>query len=108
MSEYLRNQKENTSALDQISIDWSDLQGSPEQIEATHQGCEYCEKIWEFGDELIEYLEAQDETSTLLIRDDNGVVGLCLHFVDADNVLINADNLYVTSVEYCPKCGRKL
>ena len=97
-----------TSVLDQISIDWSDLQGSPEQTETVHQNCEYCKKIWEFGDELNEHLKALDETSTLLIRDDNGVIGLCLHFVDADNVLIDADNLYVTSVEFCPKCGRRL
>lgn len=70
--------------------------------------CEYCEKVWEFGDELEEYLKSQDKTSTLLIRDDTGVIGLCLHFVDADNFLIDADNLYVTSVEFCPKCGRRL
>lgn len=70
--------------------------------------CEYCEKIWEFDDEFNEYLKAQSKTSSFLLKDANGVIGLCLHFVNADNFLIDADSLYVTSVEFCPKCGKRL
>lgn len=69
--------------------------------------CKYCEKIWEFGNDFNNYIESQDETVSFLLKS-NGVVGLCLHFVDDENPFITGNNLYVTNVDFCPKCGRRL
>lgn len=70
--------------------------------------CKYCEKIWEFGNEFNEYLKSQSETASFLLRDSEGMIGLCLHFVDDENPFVAGNNLYVTSVDYCPKCGGRL
>ena len=70
--------------------------------------CEYCKKNWEIGNEFDEYMELQSKTSSFLLRDSEGTVGLCLHFVDDENPFVDGNYLYVTSANHCPKCGREL
>ncbi len=65
--------------------------------------CEWCEH-----ENIIRILEnCKQVDATVEIYPENGVIGVCIQYIDEDGALAAEDGLDIP-LNYCPNCGRKL
>ena len=95
--------KKSASALDQIAIDWSELQGVLEQIEKPKVAmrCSLCEKIWSSKEAYQSvYGDHWNQPISIIMEDRKPWL-----YVPCE------DDWYsrtVMQINFCPKCGRRL
>ncbi len=114
MSTYVRGLRAKTSVLDDISIDWSDLQGVPERTETPKKvkvatGCPYCDLDNYSEHDPSEYDDYQHNAYymvakapwTSLMMTHNSKTGKY-------GLVANGDYSPGVNIEFCPFCSRKL
>ncbi len=65
--------------------------------------CEWCD-----SEHIIRVLENCNQVdATVEIYPDNGIIGICMQYMDEDGALAAEDGIDIP-LNFCPNCGRKL
>ena len=107
MSIYFEGLRQPQSVLDNISIDWYELQGitkrtDPPKKTKVATGCPLCDKIWSSKEEYKDFVGDEWEECNAIVME-NGKPYL---YIPIEGDFYYSDTYM--QINFCPKCGRKL
>ena len=107
MSIDARGLRAKSGVLDQISIDWSDLQMGlehtvPPKKTAVVTGCPLCDKIWNNKEEYKDFVgDEWEESIAIVLENDKPYL-----YIPIEGDFYYSDTYM--QINFCPKCGKRL